>query len=175
MLGKPLVWLPWGSALRSIRERAEFLKLAFLEGRVSGRCIIFHSRTRIIRREWVGSNTQNSARMCIFQVCRKSDVGLQHLGRIPSRSEVPDTCFLRYFVQFFFSFFFVSTRYDRFFLWVHQVSLGISPLAARKNAWDLSGGRSGYRLGFIRGPLGISLGIYPVAAREIAWDFYGGR
>ena len=70
-----------------------------------------------------------------------------------------------------FLFFFVSARHERFFLWVHQLSLGISPLAARKNVRDLSGGCSGYRLGFIRGPLGISLGIYPVAAREIAWDF----
>ena len=35
---------------------------------VSGQCIIFHSRTRIIRRGWLGSNTRNSARMCIFQV-----------------------------------------------------------------------------------------------------------
>ena len=102
-----------------------------------------------------------------------ANVGLQHLGRIPNCSEVPDTCFLWYFVQFFF-FFFVSRRHEQFFLWVHQLSPGISPLAARKNARDLSGGRSGYRLGFIRGPLGISLGIYPVAAREIAWDFSGG-
>ena len=45
----------------------------------------------------------------------------------------------------------------------------------KKNARDLSGGRSGYRLGVIRGPLGISLGIYPEAARELAWDFSGGR
>ena len=104
-----------------------------------------------------------------------ANVGLQHLGRIPNCSEVPDTCFLWYFVQFFFFFFPVSTRHERFFVWVHQLSPGISPLAARKNARDLSGGRSGDRLGFIRGPLGISLGIYPVAAREIAWDFSGGR
>ena len=71
--------------------------------------------------------------------------------------------------------FFVSTHHERFFLWVHQLSPGNSPLAARKNARDLSGGRAGYRLGFIRGPLGILLGIYPVAAREIAWDFSGCR
>ena len=45
----------------------------------------------------------------------------------------------------------------------------------KKNARDIFFGRSGYRLGFIWGPLGISLGIYPVAAREIAWDFSGGR
>ena len=54
-------------------------------------------------------------------------------------------------------FFFVSAPHARFFLWVHQLSLGISPL------------------GFIRGPLGISLGIYPGAARDIAWDLSGGR
>ena len=99
--------------------------------------------------------------------CGGANVGLQHLGRIPNCSELPDTYFLRYFVQFFF-FFSVSTPHERFFLWVHQLSPGISPLAARTNARDLSGGRSGDRLGFIRGPLGISLGIYPVAAREIA-------
>ena len=29
-----------------------------------------------------------------------ANVGLQHLGRIPNCSEVPDTCFLWYFVQF---------------------------------------------------------------------------
>ena len=74
----------------------------------------------------------------------------------------------------FLSFFF-SACHKRFFLWVHQLSLGISPLAALKNARDLSGGRSGYRFGFIRGPLGISLGIYLVAAREIAWDCCAGR
>ena len=74
-----------------------------------------------------------------------------------------------------FPFFFVSMRHERFFLWVHQLSPGISPLAAPKNARGLSGGRSGYRLGFIPGPLGTSLGIYPVAAREIAWDFSAGR
>ena len=74
-----------------------------------------------------------------------------------------------------FLFFSVSTCHERFWLWVHQLSPGISPLAARKNARDLSGGRSGDRLGFIRGPLGILLGIYPVAAWEIAWDFSGGR
>ena len=74
-----------------------------------------------------------------------------------------------------FFFFFVSAHHERFFLWVHQLSLGISPLAARKNAWDLSGGRWGYRLGFIRGLLGISLGIYLVVAQEIAWDFSSGR
>ena len=45
----------------------------------------------------------------------------------------------------------------------------------KKNARDIFWGRSGYHLGFIRGPLGISLGIYPVAAREIAWVFSGGR
>ena len=45
----------------------------------------------------------------------------------------------------------------------------------KKNARDIFCGRSGYRLGFIRGPLGISLGIYPVAAREIAWELSGGR
>ena len=64
-------------------------------------------------------------------------------------------------------FFSVSTRHERFFFLVPQISLGISPLAARKNAWGLSGGRSGYRLGFVRGPLGKSLGIFPVAAQEI--------
>ena len=90
-----------------------------------------------------------------------ANVGLQHLGRIPNCSEVPDTCFLWYFVQFFVS---LSTRHERFFLWVHQLSPGISPLAARKNARHLSGGRSGYRLGFIRWPLGKSLGIFLVAA-----------
>ena len=104
-----------------------------------------------------------------------ANVGLQHLGRIPNCSEVPDTSFLWYFVQFFFFFSPASTRHQRFFPWVHQPSPGISPLATWKNARDLSGGRSGYRLGFIRGPLGISLGIYPVGAREIAWDFSGGR
>ena len=87
-----------------------------------------------------------------------ANVGLQHLGRIPHCSEVPATCFLWYFVQFFF--FFVSTRHERFFLWVHQLSLGISPLASRKNAWDLSGG-----------PLEISLRIYAVAARKILGIF----
>ena len=45
----------------------------------------------------------------------------------------------------------------------------------KKNARDIFCGRLGYRLGFIRGPLGISLGIYPVAAREIPRDFSGGR
>ena len=45
----------------------------------------------------------------------------------------------------------------------------------KKKARDIFCGRSGYRLGFIRGPLGISLGIHPVAAREIAWDFSGGH
>ena len=45
----------------------------------------------------------------------------------------------------------------------------------KKNAQDIFCGRSGYRLGFFRGPLGKSLGIFPVAAREIAWDFPGGR
>ena len=82
----------------------------------------------------------------------------------PNCSEVPDTCFLWYFVQFFF----VSARNERFFLWVHQLSVGISPLAAGKSARDLSDVRSGYRLGFIWGPLRISLGIYPVNAWEIA-------
>ena len=43
----------------------------------------------------------------------------------------------------------------------------------KKNARDIFCGRSGYRLGFIWGPLGISLGIYPVAAWEIAWYFSG--
>ena len=71
--------------------------------------------------------------------------------------------------------FFGCARNERFFLWVHQLSVGISPLAARKSARDLSGGRSGYRLGFIWGPLGISLGIYLVTAWEIAWDFSAGR
>ena len=33
-----------------------------------------------------------------------ANVGLRHLGRIPNCSEVPDTCFLWYFVQFFFFF-----------------------------------------------------------------------
>ena len=80
-----------------------------------------------------------------------------------------------FFVVLCTIFFFVSTHHERFFLWVHQLSPGISPLAARKNARDLSGGRSGYRLGFIRGPLGILLGTYPVAAREITWDVSGGR
>ena len=116
--------------------------------------------------------TQNDVTQPVFG-WGGANVGLQHLGRIPNGSEVPDTCFLWYFVQF--SFFFVSARHERFFLWVHQLSLRISPLAARKNARDLSGGRSGYRLGFIRGPLGILLGIHPVAAWEIAWDFSGGR
>ena len=74
-----------------------------------------------------------------------------------------------------FLFFFLLVRATSDFLWVHQLSPGISPLAARKSTRDLSVGRSGYRSGFIRGPLGISLGIYPVAAREIAWDFSGGR
>ena len=74
-----------------------------------------------------------------------------------------------------FLFFLVSACHERFCLWVHQLSLGISPLAARNNAEDLSGGCSRYRLGFIRGRLGILLGIYPVAAREIAWGFSGGR
>ena len=43
------------------------------------------------------------------------------------------------------------------------------------SAWDLSAGRWGYRLGFIRWPLGKSLGIFPLAARDIAWDLSGGR
>ena len=74
--------------------------------------------------------------------------------------------------------FFFCQYAPRAILWVHQLSAGISPLAARKNARDLSGGhseyrlgfiraRSGYRLGFIRWPLGKSLGIFPVAAQEI--------
>ena len=54
-------------------------------------------------------------------------------------------------------------------------TLGIYSVATRDIAWDLSGGRSGYRLGFIRWPLGKSLGIFPVAARDIAWDLSGGR
>ena len=45
----------------------------------------------------------------------------------------------------------------------------------KENARDIFRGRSGYRLGFIRGPLRISLGIYTVAAREISWAFSGGR
>ena len=38
----------------------------------------------------------------------------------------------------------------------------------KKNARDIFSSRSGYRLGFIRRPLGKSLGIFPLAAREIA-------
>ena len=45
----------------------------------------------------------------------------------------------------------------------------------KKFARDKFSGRSGYRLGFIRGPLRLLLGIYPLAAWEIAWDFSGGR
>ena len=45
-------------------------------------------------------------------------------------------------------------------------TLGIYSVAARDIAWDLSGGRLGYRLGFIRWQLGKSLGIYPGAARD---------
>ena len=52
--------------------------------------------------------------------------------------------------------------------------LRINP-GPKKNARDIFCGPSGYRLGFVRWPLGISLGIYLVAAREIAWDFSGGR
>ena len=39
-------------------------------------------------------------------------------------------------------------------LWIWP---GIYPLAAWEIAWDFSGGRSGRRLGFIPGPLGILL------------------
>ena len=48
-------------------------------------------------------------------------------------------------------------------------------MAARDITWDLSGGRSGNRLGFSRRPLGKSLGIFLVAARDIASDVSGGR
>ena len=91
------------------------------------------------------------------------NVGLQHLGRIPNCSEVPNTCFLWYFVQFFF-FFFVSVRHERFF------SVGTPTLTG-----DFSTGHSEKRSGSIRWALGISLGIYPGAARGIAWDLSGGR
>ena len=46
-------------------------------------------------------------------------------------------------------------------------TLGIYPVGTRDIAWDLSGGRSGYRLGFIRLPVGKLLGIFPAAAQEI--------
>ena len=39
-------------------------------------------------------------------------------------------------------------------------ALGIHPVGARDIAWDLSGGRSGYRYGFMRWPLRTPLGIF---------------
>ena len=85
------------------------------------------------------------------------------MGRIPSFSEVPNTCFLWYFVPFFF-FFSISTRHERFF------SVGAPTLTG-----DFSAGRLEKHSGFIRWALGISLGIYPGPARDIAWDLSGGR
>ena len=80
-----------------------------------------------------------------------ANVGLQHLGRIPNYSEVPDTYFLWYSVQFFF-----------FFLLVRATS-------------DFFCGCTNSHRGFLRWPLGKTLRIYPMGAREIAWDFCGGR
>ena len=92
-----------------------------------------------------------------------ANVGLQHLGRVPSCSEAPDTCFLWYFVPFFFSFF------------CYCAPRAIFSVGAPTLTRDFTTGRSEKRSGFIQWLLGISLGIYPVAAREIAWDFSGGR
>ena len=91
-----------------------------------------------------------------------ANVRLQHLGRIPNCSDMPNTCFLGYFVQFFFFFFLVRATRDFF-------------CGCTNSYWGFLHWPLGKRLGFIRGPLGISLGIYPGAAREIAWDFSGGR
>ena len=103
-----------------------------------------------------------------------ANVGLQHLGRIPNCSEVPHTYFLWYFVQFLFFFLLLRATSDFFrgctnshWGFLHGPlgkMLGIYPVAARDIAWDFSGGRSGYRLGFIRWK---ALGIFPVAAQEI--------
>ena len=99
-----------------------------------------------------------------------ANVRLQHQGRIPNCSEVPDTCFLWYFVQFFFFFSQCAPRaifsvgaptLTRGFLhWPLGKTLGIHPVGAWDIAWDSSGALSGYRLAFIRWPLGKSLGIF---------------
>ena len=91
-----------------------------------------------------------------------ANVGLQHLGRIPNCSEVPDTCFLWYFVQFFFFFCYYAPR-------------SIFFVGAPTLTGDFSAGRSEKRLGFIRWALRILLGIYPGPPRDIAWDLSDGR
>ena len=45
----------------------------------------------------------------------------------------------------------------------------------KKTARDIFCGRSGYRLGFFRWPLGKSLGNFPVGAQDITWDLSVGR
>ena len=50
-----------------------------------------------------------------------------------------------------------------YILWPLGISLGIYPGAARDIAWDLSGGRSGNRLGFFRWPLRRSPSIFGIA------------
>ena len=59
-----------------------------------------------------------------------ANAGVQHLRRIPNCSEVPDTCFLWYFVQFFF-FFFISARHKRFFLCKNQTSVAVLRIRLR--------------------------------------------
>ena len=56
-----------------------------------------------------------------------------------------------------------SEKRLRFIWWALGITLGIYPAAARDIAWDLSGGRSGNRLGLFRWPLRRSPSIFGIA------------
>ena len=56
-----------------------------------------------------------------------------------------------------------SEKRSVFIRWAPRISLGIYPGPARDIAWDVSGGRSGNRLGFFRCPLRISSTIFGIA------------